>query len=349
MKRWEPLLVSPETTIAEAVKVIDAGSARITLVVDSERRLLGTVTDGDVRRGIIHQIPLSDPVVRIMNSKPTVLQEGTDPEKVMALFLNNDLLQIPVVDGDGRLVGLESYRELLSASQRENWVFLMAGGFGKRLRPLTDDCPKPMLNLGGKPILEGIIERFIASGFHKFYISVHYLADQIKNYFGDGQRFGATIRYIEENAPLGTAGALGLLPEVGELPLIVMNGDLLTQLDFAELLRYHEKKEADLTVCVREYDYQVPFGVVTAQGERVVDVIEKPVHTFFVNAGIYVLSPGAIRGLQPEVPCNMPDLIRERIKEGRQVAMFPIHEYWLDVGRMDDFERAQLEFCVKGS
>ena len=344
MERWESLLISPETAISEAIRVIDAGAARITLVVDGDRRLLGTITDGDVRRGLIRQVPLSAPVRDIMNVHPKTLRHGTDREQALALFRGEDLLQLPVVDDEGFVTGLETYRDLLVAPGRENWVFLMAGGFGKRLRPLTDDCPKPMLRLGGKPILETIIERFLASGFRKFYISVHYLAEQIKDYFGDGSAIGATIRYIDEETPLGTAGAIGYIPEQPTLPMIVMNGDLLTDLNFAGLMQHHEKTGGEMTVCVREYDYKVPFGVIQTENEQVVDIVEKPVHTFFVNAGIYVLSPEVIGAIEPGKACDMPDLIRSRIRGGRRVGMFPIHEYWLDIGRLDDFERAQLEF-----
>lgn len=347
MERWENLLISPATSIAEAIRVIDAGSARITLVVDGERRLLGTVTDGDVRRGLIRQIGLDEPVSRIMNPHPKTLRRGTEREKALALFRDNDLLQVPVVDDAGRLLGMESYRDLLAVPVRDNWVFLMAGGFGKRLRPLTDDCPKPMLRLGGKPILESIIERFVAAGFRKFYVSVHYLAEQIKDYFGDGSAFGVAIRYVEEDEPLGTGGALGLLPDIGNRPIVMMNGDLLTHLDFGNLLAHHEAQGGDMTVCVREYDYQVPFGVVQLRDDEVADIVEKPVHSFFVNAGIYVLSPQAVESVQRGQPVDMPDLIRNRISLGKRVSIFPIHEYWLDIGRMDDFERAQTEFALK--
>lgn len=347
MEHWESLLIAPDTCIADAIRVIDAGSARITLVVDDKRRLLGTVTDGDVRRALIRQVTLDKPVSLIMNPNPKTLRREMDREQVLALFRDNDLLQAPVVDESGYLLGVETYRDLLKVPSRENWVFLMAGGFGKRLRPLTDDCPKPMLSLGGKPILESIIDRFVAAGFYKFYISVHYLANRVKEHFGDGSRFGVNIRYIEEDEPLGTGGALALLPEVGDLPIVMMNGDILTHLDFRSLLALHVERQSDMTVCVREYDYQVPFGVMQMQGDEVLDIVEKPVHSFFVNAGIYVLSPDAVASVEQGSPCDMPDLIRSRIAQRKRVGIFPVHEYWLDIGRLDDFERAQNEFFLK--
>lgn len=347
MEHWESLLIAPDTCIADAIRVIDAGSARITLVVDSERRLLGTVTDGDVRRGLIRQIGLNEPVSRIMNPNPKTLRREMGKEQALALFRDNDFLQIPLVDDAGHLLGVETYRDLLKVPVRDNWVFLMAGGYGKRLSPLTDDCPKPMLCLGGRPILESIIDRFVAAGFHKFYISVHYLADRVKDYFGDGSRFGVTIRYVEEEEPLGTAGALALLPEIESLPVIMMNGDILTHLEFSSLLAVHHEGSNDMTVCVREYDYQVPFGVMQMKDDEVVDIVEKPVYSFFVNAGIYVLSPDVVSNVKSGIPCDMPDLIRSRISQGKRVGIFTVHEYWLDIGRVEDFERAQRDFSSK--
>jgi NDP-sugar pyrophosphorylase family protein len=220
----------------------------------------------------------------------------------------------------------------------------MAGGLGTRLRPLTEDCPKPMLPVAGKPLLQNILEGFIASGFHRFYISVHYLADVIKKHFGDGERWGITIRYIEEDRPLGTAGALGLLPSVDHLPLIVMNGDLLTRVDFAELLDFHEGQKAEVTVGVREYEMQVPFGVIRSEGQNVVGIVEKPIQRFFVNAGIYVLSPRLVHTVAAGEHLDMPDLIQQVLDRQSPVAMYPIHEYWLDIGRPDDFVRAQLDY-----
>lgn len=349
MSNWKQLQITEDTSITDAIKVIDEGSARIALVVHADGRLLGTATDGDVRRGLIRKVSLEAPIGEVMNRNPITIRQSTPREVALKLLQDNDLLQLPVVDDTGRLIGLESYRAMLSPPKRDNWVFLMAGGFGKRLRPLTDTCPKPMLKLGGKPILELILERFIAAGFHKFYISLHYLAPVIKDYFGDGSKWGVIIRYIEEDKPLGTAGALSLLPATTEHPLIIMNGDLLTHINFSDLIHQHGEQDDELTVCVREYDYQVPFGVVETENDKVVSIIEKPVQSFFVNAGIYVLSSAVINSLDKGQYCDMPDLIRQCIDQGGQVGVFPIHEYWLDIGRLDDFERAQTEFTLRTS
>ena len=207
---------------------------------------------------------------------------------------------------------------------------------------MTQDCPKPLLKIGDKPILELILERFIEAGFHRFYISTHFMPELIKAHFGDGSRWGVTIDYIYEEQPLGTAGSLGLLPhEDIDLPLLMMNGDLLTSLDFQNLLDFHQEQDAVATVCVREYEHRVPFGVMSFQGHRITGIVEKPVHRSFINAGIYLLSPEFIRSVPPNVRIDMPDLLMRHITQGHSVNMFPVHEYWLDIGRMDDFKQAQ--------
>lgn len=338
---WKRVVVAPDLSLGEALRVLDAGGMRLLMVADSDGRLLGTVTDGDVRRALLRQVTLGCPVSRAMNSAPRVARLGATRDSVRLLMERYALLHIPLLDSEGRLAGLETYQGTPESPAQDAWVFLMAGGFGTRLRPLTDDCPKPMLHVGGRPILETILERFVAAGFRRFFVSVHYLADRIKAHFGDGSRWGVTLRYIEEESPLGTGGALGLLPDTGDRPVILMNGDVLTHLNFAALLDFHCSREAALTLCVREYDMQVPFGVVEGCGERVTGIVEKPVHSFFVNAGIYVVSPQAIARARPARRLDMPDLVDTLIREGSTVSMFPVHEYWIDIGRPDDFETAQ--------
>lgn len=339
---WEKVLLSPDTPAESALRVLDDSGLRLVLVVDEQRRLLGTLTDGDVRRGLLRHVNFMTAVVAdIMHREPRVALASASREQLRHLMEQHSLLHIPLLDRDDRVVGLETYQEVLQRPRRNNWVFLMAGGFGKRLRPLTDNCPKPMLLVGGKPMLQTILEGFIAAGFHRFYISVHYLPEAIKNYFGDGSKWGVKIVYIEEDLPLGTGGALGLLPGTDDLPIIMMNGDILTRLDFNALLDFHEKHAADLTLCVREYDVQIPFGVVEGNDVTVTSIVEKPTHRFFVNAGIYVVTPQAIARVLPSMRVDMPDLIKQIITDQRNVSMFPIHEYWLDIGRPEDFDVAQ--------
>ncbi len=340
-KAWKEIVVGPDLSLGEALKVLDGGGLRLVLVADQSGHLLGTLTDGDVRRALLRQVTLTCPVAKAMNDSPRAGRLVDAREGLRELMDRHGVLHIPLLDAEGRLAGLETHRDLQRQSEQDACVFLMAGGFGTRLRPLTDDCPKPMLRVGGRPILEAIMERFIAAGFRRFFISVHYLPARIKEYFGDGSRWGVTLNYIEEESPLGTGGALGLLPDIGDQPVILMNGDVLTQLDFGALLDFHCARKSALTLCVREYDMQVPFGVVDGDGERVTGIVEKPLHRFFVNAGIYVVSPDVIARTRPARRLDMPDLVDAMIHENAIVSMFPVHEYWIDVGRPDDFEIAQ--------
>lgn len=339
---WKSAIVPSDASAEDALTILNTGGLRIAMVVDESGRLVGVVTDGDVRRALLRRLDFSQPVAELMRANPVGALIGTSREALRQLMESRKVLHIPLVDANGKLVGLETLEDLLMPPERENWVFLMAGGFGTRLSPLTDTCPKPLLPVGGKPILESIIESFIAAGFRKFMISVHYMAEQIKAHFGDGSRWGITICYIEEEFPLGTAGALALLPQPIQAPIIMMNGDVLTRLDFNALLDFHQGHDADLTLCVREYDMQVPFGVVEGEDTLVTSIVEKPVHRFFVNAGVYVVSPEAIEMTRPPHRLDMPDFINQLLDAKKKVAKFPIFEYWLDIGRPSDFERAQL-------
>lgn len=338
---WKSTVIAPHDSVETALRVLDAGGLRIAMVIDGNGCLAGLVTDGDIRRALLRRIDFSTPVSEVMNPRPIVARVGANRDSLRNLMEQHSLLHVPLVDEHGRLAGLETLRELLQGERRDNLVFIMAGGLGTRLRPLTDDCPKPMLPVGGKPILESILDSFVEAGFNRFCFSVHYKPERIRKHFGDGSRWGVTINYVEEETPLGTGGALGLLKEPGDLPVLMMNGDVLTRLDFGALLDFHRVQDSELTLSVREYDMQVPFGVVEGEGSSVTGITEKPVHRFFVNAGVYVVSPKVIALVHPPRRLDMPDLVQTLIDDGYRVSMFPIHEYWLDVGRMEDFERAQ--------
>lgn len=343
MSDWRKIIVSPQMTTRAALSVLDAGALRLVLVADVDGKLLGSLTDGDVRRALLRNQSLETPVGDIMNADPRSALIGTSRNVILALMEEFQLLQVPIVDPDGRLVGLEVYNDVITVPRKDNWVVLMAGGFGKRLGMLTANCPKPMLPVGGKPMLERIMENFIAEGYHKFYISLHYLPEKIKSHFEDGSKWGVTIRYIEEATPLGTGGALGLLPETDGLPVVMMNGDVLTRLDLSALLDFHHKEEAVISLCVRDYEMQVPFGVIQGNGSAVTGIVEKPMQYYFINAGIYVVSPQVVDMVAPRHRLDMPDLIQMLIADKQRVSMFPVHELWLDIGRPDDFERAQQE------
>ncbi|MFB3134184.1 MAG: sugar phosphate nucleotidyltransferase, partial [Rhodospirillales bacterium] len=260
---WDKVLIPPGASIHDAIEAIDRGSLQICLVVDTERRLLGTVTDGDIRRAILAGMDMGAPVEGIMYRTPHVGREGDAKETLLARMAAEVIRQIPLLDAEGRVVGIAYIDDLLSPPKaRENWVVLMAGGMGTRLRPLTESAPKPLLTVGDKPLLETILESFIEQNFKRFYLAVHYRADMIRDHFGDGSKWDAEIRYIEEEKRLGTAGALRLIPERPQSPMIVMNGDLLTRVNFQHLLDYHLQHASKATMCVRAYDFRVPFGVV---------------------------------------------------------------------------------------
>lgn len=344
MSAWKDILVSPETSIKDAIGVLDKSGRQIVLVVTDGGKLAGTVTDGDVRRGILRGLPLEETVARIMNTAPTVARVDDSREVILGIMKRKGLHQIPLVDDARHIAGLETLDELIQTREKENLVVLMAGGLGSRLRPLTDGTPKPMLKVGSKPLLETILENFIEHGFSRFYIAVNYMAEVIKGHFGDGSRWGVDIRYLHEDQRLGTAGALSLLPEKPIAPFFVMNGDLLTKVNFGQLLDFHTSHRAQATMCVREYDFQVPYGVVKIDDHRISGIDEKPVQRFFVNAGIYVLEPGALEMVRPNTFFDMPTLFERLIERGNETAAFPIREYWLDIGHLADYDRANVEF-----
>jgi len=346
MNNWKNVCVSTEDSIESVISVIDQGSLRIALVIDNEDHLLGTVTDGDIRRAFIKHFSPTSPVEKIMNRQPRVLQNGASRNQIKSIMDEFDLMHIPIVNETGQVVNLETLQSVSEKPKYDNPVFLMAGGFGTRLRPLTNDCPKPMLKVGQKPILETIIEGFRDGGFSNFYISVHYMPEKLIEYFGDGSDWGVKIRYIKEDEPIGTGGALGLLPhEDINKPILMMNGDLLTKVNFEHLLRFHHEESSLLTMCVREYDFQVPYGVIESSGTEITKIVEKPIHNFFVNAGIYVLDPSVVKSVNKNEHMDMPTLVEELISANKKVNMFPIYEYWLDIGQMQDFERAQVDIA----
>lgn len=344
MKDWKKVLISPSTPIRKTIEAIDTGAMQIAVVVNENNRLLGTVTDGDLRRGVLRGVSLDDAVEHIMNSQPTTVGLHESRETILALMKNKSLHQIPVIDDDGCVVGIEILDELIKTLQRDNAVVLMAGGLGSRLGPLTNDCPKPLLKVGSKPILEIILENFIEYGFQQFYISVNYKAEMIEKYFGNGSQWGVNISYLRENERLGTAGALSQLPGKFSKPLVVMNADLLTKVNFQQLLNFHSEHRANATMCVRDYDFQVPYGVAKIEKYRLIGIEEKPVHSFFVSAGIYVLEPKVLELIPSNTFFDMPKLFEELLKQNDEVVVFPIREYWLDIGRIDDLEKAKGDF-----
>lgn len=340
---WKNILLSRDSTLKQALGIIDSGALRMALVVDEDHKLLGTVTDGDIRRGLLRNLTLDASVCDVMNTSPSTASANTGKQEIVKMMESRELLSIPILSG-GKVIGLQTLHDAVTQPKHDNPVFLMAGGFGTRLKPLTDNCPKPMLKVGEKPILQTIMESFIAHGFHQFYISLHYMPEVIIDYLGDGSRWGVDIHYVHEETPLGTGGALGLLPkELPDIPIIMMNGDLLTKVNFEHLLDYHNSHQAAATMCVRNYSYQIPYGVVSTEDHLVTSMVEKPTHNFFVNAGVYVLNHEVIKRVKDNTRVDMPTLLQQCMDDGRPVASFPIHEYWLDIGQQADFSRAQTD------
>ncbi|WP_027359248.1 nucleotidyltransferase family protein [Desulforegula conservatrix] len=344
MKEWKKVAVSPDITIKKTIDVIDRTALQIALVVDSEDRLLGTVTDGDIRRGLLRGCELSDSIETVYHRQPMTASADTPMEHIHSRMKRYYLKHLPVVDSDGRIVSLEILKNILSKDPKKSPVVLMAGGLGSRLRPLTDDCPKPLLKVGGKPILEIILEKFVDEGFQNFFISINYMGDSIRKYFGDGSRWDVSIEYLEENQRLGTAGGLSLFSELPDEPVIVMNGDLLTKISFNALLNFHKDSRASATMCVREHEVSIPYGVVRAESARLIELQEKPVQKILVNAGIYVLSPEALRLIPENQYFDMTELFNQMIELNWHTSVYQIKEYWIDIGRMKDFEMANVEF-----
>ena len=341
------IILKPDDTISQAIGILNSESLRVVLVSNKDRTLLGVVTDGDIRRALINHHEMNTEISNIMFKNPVVAYIDDSREKILALMKNKDILQVPILDKNNRIIGLETLQNIVETKRHDNIVFLMAGGFGTSLKPLTDDTPKPLLKVGDKPILETIIRQFIKSGFHNFFISVHYKADMVQKYFGNGEKWGVSIKYVYEDQPLGTAGALGLLPSyISDMPIVVMNGDLLTKVDFEDLLKFHTNNSGIATICVRKYDFQVPYGVIETSRNKVTSIVEKPKHRFFINAGIYVLNSSVLDKINGESYLDMTQLLEEKIQENAEIDVFPIHEYWMDIGRVEHFEQAQLD-CIK--
>jgi dTDP-glucose pyrophosphorylase len=339
-------LIRPQAAILDAISCIDRTGMQIALVVDEVGRLAGTVTDGDIRRALLRNLPLATPVAEIMMRNPRMAPAGSDDTMLFRLMRALQIRHLPLVDEDGRVVGLRTLEGMLQTPRRPNRVVLMAGGLGSRLRPLTHNVPKPMLPVGGRPLLETILETFVDHGFYRFTISLNYLAEAIIGHFGDGSRWGVEIEYLREVKRMGTAGSLTLLAEPPTEPLIVMNGDILTSVDFKQLLEFHLENGAQATMAVHEHTMQVPYGVVETTGHRLTAIVEKPVHHHFINAGIYVLDPGAWQRIPNDTYYDMPELFQSLIADGLTTVAFPIREYWLDIGQPQDLLRAETEFST---
>ncbi len=345
MTNYKKVLLKPTATIKEALELINKGAIHIAIIVDEDEKLLGTLSDGDIRRGLLNNLSLNDSIESIIFKNPTVCNIKDTKEEILEIAVEKKIYQIPIIDNNSKIVGIEEVDELLKPKTKTNKVILMVGGLGTRLRPLTDHIPKPMLKVGNKPILETIILSFKKYGFTNIVFCVSYKSEIIKEYFKDGSEFGVDIEYIHENKRMGTAGALSLIRESLTESFFVMNGDLLTNINFEHMMDYHLSNNSIATMGVREYDFQVPYGVVNIEGKNtILSIDEKPVHKFFVSGGVYALDDKALDFIPDDEFYDMPTLFEKVIEEKLKSISFPIHEYWLDIGRIEEFEKANREF-----
>ena len=338
---WRKTLLPAEAKVQDAIRCLEEGGLQIAVVVAGDGKLVGTLTDGDIRRGLLRGLELSSAIETIIHREPLVVPPQWGRETVLQLMQANRIHQLPVVDDTRQVVGLHLLDELLAPEPRLNMMVIMAGGRGTRLLPHTENCPKPMLPVGGKPMLEHIIERARADGFERFVLAVHYLGHMIEQHFGDGSRWQIRIDYLREPSPLGTAGALCLLQPRPDRPFLVTNGDVLTDVRYSELLDFHCRHRSAATMAVRQHEWQHPFGVVRTKGVDIVGFEEKPISRSHINAGIYVLEPHALETLAPNEHCDMPTLFARLQERSERTIVYPMHEPWLDVGRADDLDRAR--------
>lgn len=344
MKDIENIKLHINSTIKQALEIIDKAAMQIALIVDENDKLLGTLTDGDIRRGLLKGLDLNNSIESIVFKTPTIAKISDTKEDILKIALAKKLHQIPIVAENGKILGIQEIEELIKPKVKTNKVILMVGGLGSRLRPLTDNIPKPMLKVGNKPILQTIVEKFAEYGYTNIVLCVNYKSHVIEDYFRDGNEFGVNIEYIFEEQRMGTAGALSLLKEKPTEPFFVMNGDLLTNVNFEHLDSYHITNRSIGTMCVREYDFQVPYGVVNIKDSKILSIKEKPTHKFFVSAGIYMLSPEILEYIPKNEFYDMPTLFEKLISENKNIISFPLREYWLDIGRLEEYKKANEEY-----
>lgn len=337
---WRQAILPIDSTIQQAIRNLNESSMKIVIVVNARGELEGTISDGDIRRGLLKGLDFNSPIESIIHRNAWVVPPALGRETVMQLMRVNKIQQIPVVDERQQVVGLHLWDEISTPPVRSNLMVIMAGGKGIRLRPFTENCPKPLVQVAGKPMLEHIIERGKLEGFRHFVLAIHYLGHMIEDYFGSGDRLEVRIDYLREQSPLGTAGALGLLKPRPDAPFVVTNGDVLTDIRYGELLDFHMRHNASATMAVRLHEWQHPFGVVQTKGVEIVGFEEKPIARTHINAGVYVLEPDALSVLEDGAPCDMPTLFERLQAKMKRTVAYPMHEPWLDVGRPDDLSRA---------
>lgn len=340
----EKYLVLPSKTIRQSMQKMDDEAIRTLFICDADLKLLGVVTDGDIRRSLLKGISLDSEIMQIVNTNPITATRNESKNTILERMRSCDILMIPILSDRKKLISVETINSLLQPALKSNPIFIMAGGFGKRLKPFTDNCPKPMLQIGNKPLLEHTIINFKSQGFMNFFISVHFMPEIIQDYFKDGSDYGVNIKYIHEETPLGTGGALSLLPDdLQDIPLILVNGDILTKINLESLLLHHQKNQFDATICVRELEHKVPYGVISVDNFKIKRMTEKPSFTYMINSGIYVLNKDFIEKIEGNKKQDLPTILENSIKKGKNIGTFTFHDYWLDIGQIEDYEKAKRD------
>jgi len=337
---WRQAILPINSTLHQAIQNLNQVAIKIVLVINENGTLEGTISDGDIRRGLLRGMDLNSPITSVVHRDALVAPSAMGREMVMQLMIANKIQQVPVVDEHHHVIGLHLWDEITTQPTRPNVMVIMAGGRGTRLRPHTENCPKPMLSVAGKPMLEHIIDRAKLEGFNHFVLAIHYLGHMIEKHFGHGERLGVQIGYLREQSPLGTVGALSLLDPRPDTPFVVTNGDVITDIHYGELLDFHMRHAAAATMAVRVHEWQHPFGVVQTKGLDIIGFKEKPIARSHINAGVYALNPEALELLNINSHCDMPTLFERLQAEEKRTVAYPVHEPWLDVGRPDDLTSA---------
>ena len=341
---WREVILLPTATINDAIYNLEQSGVKIVIVVDDRNELVGTIYDGDIRRGLLKGHDLRALISCVVNTNPLVVPPDLDRELVVQLMKANNVQHIPVVDNNNCVVGLHLWEELALSPKRDNLIVIMAGGKGSRLQPQTNDCPKPMLKIAGKPMIEHIVERARSEGFNKFVFAINYLGHMIEDYFGNGENFGIKIDYLREEFSLGTAGALSLLDPFPDMPIIVTNCDIVSNIRYGDLLNFHTEHNAMGTMAVTMHEAQHSFGVVRTKGVEIIEFEEKPITRTHINAGVYALAPSSLNFLNAHKYCDMPNLFEKLKKLNQRTVAYPMHERWLDVGQPEDLRKANKKY-----
>ncbi len=342
LDEWEKSLVEEGGKIKDVIQSLNSSSSQIVIVISKKQKFIGIITDGDIRRGFLEGKNIEDQFDSLINTNPIIVDNTVSKNEALKIMMKNDIHQIPIIRNN-KIYGLHVIDNVLAKSEHDNFIVIMAGGMGKRLRPYTEDCPKPMLKVGNKPMLHHIIQKAKEDNFKNFIITTHYLNHVIQDYFEDGSKFGVNISYTNEKEPLGTAGSLSLITPKPKKPFIVTNGDVMTEVKFSDILDFHEENNGIATMAIRQYELHHPFGVVELSDSDVVSFKEKPIYYSHINAGVYVLNPVALKELKKNEFCDMPTLLQRNKLNNKKISAYPMHEAWVDVGREEDLQSIRNE------